>query len=35
MLTLTVLNFLKDWLITHIKGVDQKYSAHLNQHGIR
>ena len=34
MLTLTVLNFLKDWLITHIKGVDQKYGEFLSSKGV-
>ena len=33
--TQEVITFLQDWLVNHIKGVDQKYSAHLNQHGIR
>lgn len=30
----SVLSFLKDWLAKHIKHTDQKYSAHLNAHGI-
>ena len=34
MLTLTVMNFLKDWLINHIQGVDKKYSAFLNGKGV-
>ncbi len=29
-----VLDFLKDWLIRHIHGVDKKYSAHMNASGI-
>jgi len=29
-----VLNFLTDWLTSHIKKVDQQYSAHLNAAGI-
>lgn len=29
-----VLNFLTDWLTSHIKKVDQQYSAHLNANGI-
>jgi len=29
-----VLGFLKDWLTKHIKQTDQRYSAHLNSHGI-
>ncbi|MDH5326727.1 MAG: bacteriohemerythrin [Gammaproteobacteria bacterium] len=28
------IGFLKDWLEGHIKGVDTKYSSHLNQHGM-
>ena len=34
MLSMTVMNFLKDWLVNHIQGVDKKYSAHLNGKGI-
>lgn len=33
-LTLTVLSFLKDWLITHIQGEDKKYGVFLNAKGI-
>jgi len=29
------LNFLKNWLITHIQGADRKYSSHLVSHGVR
>jgi methyl-accepting chemotaxis protein/hemerythrin len=32
--TMEVMNFLKDWLIKHIKGVDKKYSAYFNERGI-
>jgi len=32
--TVSVLEFLNDWLVKHIKKVDQSYSAHLNAHGI-
>jgi len=32
--TVAVLEFLNDWLVKHIKKVDQSYSAHLNAHGI-
>jgi len=34
-LTLHVMNFLKNWLITHIQGSDKKYGPHLNSHGIQ
>ena len=30
-----VINFLQDWLINHIKGVDKRYGPHLNKSGIR
>jgi hemerythrin-like metal-binding protein len=29
-----VLAFLKDWLSSHIKKTDQRYSDHMNSHGI-
>ena len=29
-----VMNFLKDWLIKHIQGTDQKYGPYLNQKGV-
>ena len=32
--TQEVITFLQEWLINHIKKIDQKYSAHLNQNGI-
>lgn len=34
-LSLEVMNFLKNWLITHIQGSDKKYGPHLNAKGIR
>ncbi len=34
-LSLDVLHFLRDWLIKHIQGSDQKYRPHLNAKGIR
>ena len=34
-LTIQVMNFLKDWLTHHILGADRAYSAHLIAHGIR
>jgi hemerythrin len=33
-LSLEVMNFLKNWLINHIQGSDQKYGPHLNAKGI-
>mgnify|MGYP001558302938 CR=1 FL=1 len=34
-LTIDVLNFLRDWLVKHIKGSDMKYAPHLKAKGIR
>lgn len=33
-LSLDVMQFLKNWLINHIQGSDQKYRPHLNAKGI-
>jgi len=33
-LTIDVMNFLKDWLIKHIKGVDARYVPHLAARGV-
>jgi hemerythrin-like metal-binding protein len=33
-LSLKVMDFLKTWLTNHIQGSDQKYTAHLNAHGV-
>ena len=33
-LTMTVMSFLKDWLVTHIQGEDKKYGVFLNAKGI-
>ena len=35
LLTQSVIEFLQDWLINHIKGVDKKYGPHFIKHGIR
>ena len=34
-LTIDVMDFLKDWLIKHIMGIDKKYVSHLHSHGVR
>lgn len=33
-LSMTVMNFLKDWLVTHIQGEDKKYGVYLNSKGV-
>lgn len=30
-----VINFLQDWLVNHIQGVDKKYGPHFNKNGIK
>lgn len=32
--SIAVVAFLNEWLLHHIKECDQKYSAHLNAHGV-
>ena len=34
-ITLTTLNFLRDWLQKHINGEDKKYSSYLNGKGLK
>ncbi len=34
MLSLEVMNFLKNWLVTHIQGSDKQYGPHLNAKGV-
>ena len=34
-ISMEVMNFLKDWLVDHILGTDQQYTAHFNSKGIR
>jgi hemerythrin len=33
-LSIEIMNFLKDWLTTHITGTDKKYSTFLNSKGV-
>ena len=33
-LSVETLNFLKNWLLTHIQGEDKKYAPHLTGHGV-
>jgi hemerythrin-like metal-binding protein len=33
-ITMDIMNFLKDWLINHIAGSDKKYTAYLNSKGV-
>jgi methyl-accepting chemotaxis protein/hemerythrin len=35
LLTQSVIEFLQNWLINHIKGTDKKYGPHLTASGIR
>jgi len=32
--SLEVMNFLKNWLLTHIQGSDKRYGPHLNANGV-
>ncbi len=34
-LSVQLLNFLSEWLNTHIQGDDQKYGPWMNEHGVR
>jgi len=34
-LSIDIMNFLKDWLFSHILGTDQKYTSYLNSKGIK
>ena len=35
LMTQSVIEFLQEWLINHIKGVDKNYGPFLNKHGVR
>ncbi len=35
MLSMEVMSFLKSWLINHIQGTDSRYTAFLNEKGLR
>jgi len=34
-MSMDVLNFLSNWLLTHIKGTDKKYTPFLNERGVK
>jgi hemerythrin len=34
-MSMDILNFLSNWLVTHIKGTDKKYGPFLNERGIK
>lgn len=34
-LSVEISSFLKDWLVNHIQGIDQKYTAFFNEKGIK
>jgi hemerythrin len=34
-LSMDVLNFLKEWLLKHIQGTDKKYVAHFKSKGVK
>ena len=35
MLSMEIINFLKNWLIKHIQGTDKKYTEFFHQHGLK
>jgi hemerythrin len=34
-LSIEIMNFLKDWLLNHIRGSDKKYTNCFNEHGLK
>jgi len=34
MLSLDVMSFLKEWLVSHIKGIDKDYTQCFNENGL-
>ena len=35
LLSVKIIDFLKDWLVSHIVNIDTKYSGFANTHGIK
>jgi len=35
MMSMEIMNFLRDWLVSHIQGTDQKYIPFFHKNGIK